>query len=327
MGSRSLQDQSVLYQNLFNQIYKEILDSMNHYDIKNFIIDGEITCFDHKKKTFINFQELRKKINAFDENTNHLQYFYIAFDLLYFNDKNIHLLDIEKRKEILRKSFQSKFKNVLVEKGKVLDLRMLDNSKEEIIDYFNFSKKLNCEGIIGKEISMNSQYNFGKRKWLKLKELDYTMSDTLDLVPIAGYQGKGNSKNLITSFLVASYDPLTKSFHAVSKVGTGFNIQDLIEFKERSNKNLLDEMPDNYFVPKFERPSHFFKAFEVWEIGFDSFSESMNYSIGKEIILKNKGLSLRFPRFIKLRNDKIVSRASTNDFIIELYNIFNSIDD
>lgn len=64
-----------------------------------------------------------------------------------------------------------------------------------------------------------------RSNWIKLKRglLEENFQESLDLVPIAAYYGKGKNKNLISSFLMAAYDPLTDSFEAVTKLGTGFS--------------------------------------------------------------------------------------------------------
>jgi DNA ligase 1 len=75
----------------------------------------------------------------------------------------------------------------------------------------------------------------GKRinTWLKLKNIALSsgMRDTLDLVPIAAFYGKGNRTGLYGSFLMASYNSNTKMFESVCKLGTGFSWEQLQTLK------------------------------------------------------------------------------------------------
>lgn len=66
----------------------------------------------------------------------------------------------------------------------------------------------------------------GKRSnhWVKLKNIALSggVQDTLDLVPIAAYYGKGNRTGMYGSFLMAAYNPTQNTFESVCKLGTGF---------------------------------------------------------------------------------------------------------
>jgi len=332
MGSRNFEDQSDLYHSLKNEIEAEITQYNKTNKLKqisNFILDGEIVCYSKKEKCFVDFQELRKKkvdiiLVSNSDNYSYLssqdkQYFFIAFDIIYINNNVVTDLELQERKRILKEFFFKKFKRIIVEEGLIIDLKNLDKAKLQIIEYFNFSRRLNCEGLVAKDLGKTSIYQFGKRRWYKLKTLNLMMTDTVDLVPIAGFIGKGSTGKLMNSFLVAAYNPDKDVYIGVCKLGTGFMQQDLEEITKRFSARLLNEMPNNYRIPNLLRPHFFFKPTEVWEVGYDSFSESMNYSIGKDVIDQNKGLSLRFPRFIRYRFDKKCHEATTPELIIELY--------
>lgn len=330
MASRSSQNQTDLYQHLKIEIQQQVLQFNKKNPssrIDNFIIDGEIICYSRKYKNFTNFQELRKKLNVNnDKQDREYQYFFVAFDILYLNNINLHEAQINQRKNFLCHNFYKKFSSILVEPGKIIDLNNLKKAKSEIIKKFKYAKSVNCEGLVVKEIGKTSMYQFGKRKWYKLKTLNKSFADTLDLIPIAGFIGKGSSNDQMNSFLVAVFDPVSKFFVGICKLGTGFEQQDLVDIQKRFLPNLLKEAPDNYIIPRLLRPTFIFKPTEVWEVGFDSFSESLNYSLGKGHVLENKGLSLRFPRFIRFRPDKTVFQCSTPEEIKLLYNNLNRRD-
>ena len=53
------------------------------------------------------------------------------------------------------------------------------------------------------------------------------MRDTLDLVPIGAFYGKGNRTGMYGSFLMASYNHNTNQFESICKLGTGFKMHEL----------------------------------------------------------------------------------------------------
>lgn len=53
------------------------------------------------------------------------------------------------------------------------------------------------------------------------------MRDTLDLVPIGGYYGKGLRTGLFGSYLMAAYNSTSQRFETVCKLGTGFTMEQL----------------------------------------------------------------------------------------------------
>jgi DNA ligase 1 len=75
--------------------------------------------------------------------------------------------------------------------------------------------------------------------WMKLKNtaLSSGMRDSLDLVPIGAYYGKGNRAGRYGSFLMASYNSSTKRFESICKLGTGFTWEQLsqVSLEELSN--------------------------------------------------------------------------------------------
>lgn len=166
LASRNLNLQNDLYYILKNNIEKELKKIKN---INNFILDGEIVLFDKERNKFSHFQDLRKK----EENTEfykNKEFYFIAFDILYLNDKDISHLNLENRKLILENYFFKKFKYIVLELGERISLlnQNLQQTRQAIITKFNFAKDLNCEGLIIKSIGKQTEYPFGKRKWHKV---------------------------------------------------------------------------------------------------------------------------------------------------------------
>ena len=99
---------------------------------------------------------------------------------------------------------------------------------------------------------------------------------------------------------MSAYDAKENKFHSVCKVGTGFNQEELEKLTENLNSSLINTPKDNYVIPNKLKPDGYFNPDQVWEIGFDKFSESNIYLtyLNRKLF---KGVSLRFPRFIRIR--------------------------
>jgi DNA ligase-1 len=66
-------------------------------------------------------------------------------------------------------------------------------------------------------------------------------------------------------------------------------------------------------------PDVWFEPQEVWEMAFADITISPTYTAAIGLVNEEKGLSLRFPRFLKKRDDKGIEEASTNEFLAALW--------
>ncbi|KAK5662542.1 hypothetical protein OQA88_8454 [Cercophora sp. LCS_1] len=162
--------------------------------------------------------------------------------------------------------------------------------------------------------------------WLKVKK-DYNSSfDTLDLIPIAGWHGQGRKAKWWSPILMAVRNEETGSFEAVCKCMSGFT-----DGFYKTNKEFYDDgtesgEPKNVHIkqPGFieysgPAPDVWFEPQEVWEMAFADITISPTYTAAIGLVQEDKGLSLRFPRFLKKRDDKGIEEASTNEFLASLW--------
>lgn len=156
--------------------------------------------------------------------------------------------------------------------------------------------------------------------WLKVKKDYSTTSDTIDLIPIAAWHGQGRKAKWWSPILLAVRNPTTGSLEAVTKCISGFTDKFYKENKERYNEDTGDNLiPRPAYVEYPGRPDVWFEPQEVWEMAFADVTKSPTYLAAIGLVDEDRGLSMRFPRFLKIREDKGIDEASTADDLAELW--------
>lgn len=168
-----------------------------------------------------------------------------------------------------------------------------------------------------------STYEPDKRldSWLKVKK-DYSSTfDSLDLIPIAGWHGQGRKAAWWSPILLAVRDPESGQLQAVCKCISGFTdafYKANKEFYDEDGPNILPGKP-GYVEYNAGNPDVWFEPQEVWEMAFADITLSPVYTAAIGLVNEDRGLSLRFPRFLRKREDKSIDEASTSDFLAGLY--------
>lgn len=155
--------------------------------------------------------------------------------------------------------------------------------------------------------------------WLKVKKDYNTSADTIDLIPVAGWHGQGRKAKWWSPILLAVRNPETGSLEAVTKCISGFT-----DKFYQANKEKYQEGSDNVidrpgYIEYNGHPDVWFEPQEVWEMAFADITKSPTYLAALGLVDDERGLSMRFPRFLKVREDKSIEEASTSDFLAELW--------
>jgi len=267
-----------------------------HVKAESAILDGEAVAVDENGKPRA-FQEIlkrfRRKYNV-EEKALGIPIQLNLFDIMYLNGKTLIDLPLIERRKALESCVESSTedsKSICVAKQVITgDLELIEQIYKEAL-------KAGHEGLMVK--NPNSVYSPGKRgkNWIKKKPL----METLDLVIVGAEWGFGRRANLIGSYTVACYDPETGRFLQVGKVGTGLTDDQLKELTEMLSDLMEGGEAGGVFAvrPKI-----------VLEIAFEEIQKSPNY---------NSGFALRFPRFIRIRDDKDPEEADTIQRIEKVY--------
>ncbi|KAK1787571.1 hypothetical protein P4O66_016069, partial [Electrophorus voltai] len=177
------------------------------------------------------------------------------------------------------------------------------------------------EGLVLKDVK--GLYEPGKRHWLKVKK-DYlnegAMADTADLVVLGAFYGSGSKGGIMSSFLMGCYDPEAKKWCTVTKCSGGYDDATLARLQKELDVIKIGKDPSkipgwlkiikNYYPDFLIRDPE--KA-PVWEITGAEFSKSEMHTAD--------GISIRFPRCTRMRDDKDWKTATNLPQLKELYRI------
>lgn len=104
----------------------------------------------------------------------------------------------------------------------------------------------------------------------------------------------------------------------ITKIGTGFSDQDLADHFKSLKEHVISG-PRGYFQIADEAPEVWFDAVQVWEVKVADLSISPKYKAAVGLVDPEKGISLRFPRFERVRTDKKPEESTSSEQVAELY--------
>ena len=166
-----------------------------------------------------------------------------------------------------------------------------------------------------------STYEPDKRldSWLKVKKDYNSAADTIDLIPVAGWHGQGRKAKWWSPILLACRNPETGALEVVTKCISGFTDKFYQSNKDKYAEGSQNVISRPSYIEYNGYPDVWFEPQEVWEMAFADITLSPTYTAAIGLVSEDRGLSMRFPRFLKLREDKSIEEASTTEFLANLY--------
>lgn len=281
------------------------------------IVEGECVAVDSQTGDMLPFQiisQRRGRKFEIEKMSEEVPITLFLFDLLYLQGRDMTNVPYPERRRALVQITTNSDRVRVSEQFTV-------NEPERIEELMNQAVASGCEGLVIKSISKESIYQAGARGWLWIKykrSYKAEVQDTVDLVPVGAFAGRGRRAGGYGALLMATYNSKEDTFETLCKLGSGFTDQDLANLpqtmapyvisKEHPRVNSL-MTPDIWFVPAI-----------VLEVAADEITLSPLHTCGRGAIRPNSGLALRFPRFTgNWRKDKLAEDATSSQETLEMY--------
>ncbi len=286
----------------YTSMFPDMIDPLRRaIKAEKAIVDGELVAIDPETKKPMPFQEVLKRRRKYgiEKTAKQIPVELHLFDVLLVDDRAMLERPYVERRKILEKIIEENEKVFIVEQ-KVL------SREEEIREFSDYAIKIGHEGLLAKEL--NSPYRAGRREflWLKIKPV----LETLDLVVVGVLYGKGKRAGVFGSYILAARDPASGKFKTVTKCGSGFTDEDLKDLTELFQPLILQK-PDPSVDIEIDVDAHVEPKI-VFEVAYEEIQASPEEK-------HTSGFGLRFPRFIRIREDKRPEEAATINEIAELY--------
>jgi DNA ligase-1 len=240
------------------------------------ILDGEAVAMKDGRPMPFQFvlRRFRRKYDV-EEHAGKIELVPNIFDILVLDGETLIDLPLRERRRLLEGALSDHVAPQLV-----------SGDPAAIGEFYQAALDAGHEGIMVKDLDSRYQPGVRGKHWVKVKP----EVDTLDLAVIGGEWGEGRRAHLFGSFLLACQD--RGELLPVGKVATGFT--------DGMLATIHDAMRDLVIADRGKEVS--FEPRVVFEVGYSEIQSSPNYA---------SGFALRFPRFIRLREDKGVEEVET----------------
>ncbi len=296
--------------------YPDVVEYARKYiKAKEAIVEGEIVAYDPDTGELRPFQELMRRKRKHDIHIaiKEIPVKVFLFDLLYADGEDYTVKPLPERRAKLEE---------IIDQTEVFQIAEYIKTKdpEELEKFFLKAIEDGAEGVMIKAIHRNAIYQAGTRGWLWIKyKRDYKseMIDTVDLVVVGAFYGRGRRGGKFGALLMAAYNPEKDVFETVCKVGSGFKDEDIDKLPEMLKPYIIDRkhprvvarmQPDVWVTPAL-----------VAEIIGAELTLSPLHTCCLDVIKPGVGISIRFPRFIRWRPDKSPEDATTSQELLEMY--------
>jgi DNA ligase-1 len=280
------------------------------------ILEGEVVAYDAAAGELRPFGEVmfRRRKHGIDQAVRDVPVGLFCFELLYADGVDLTMQPYPQRRAALAAAVTVSDRLRLTTAVEVADPAALEAAFEQAVTD-------GCEGLVCKAVGPGAVYAAGARGWLWIKlKRDYRteLSDTVDLVIVGAFAGRGRRAGAYGALLLAAYDPAADVFRAVTKCGTGFSDADLAALPARLAPLAAPHRPAR--VDARQEPDVWFEPGLVLEILSAELTLSPNYTAAWDQVKEDRGLAMRFPRFTgRWRDDKAPEDATTTDELAELY--------
>jgi DNA ligase-1 len=285
-------------------------------EAKEAILECECVAVDVDTGEMRPFQELmhRRRKYGVEEAVVDYPVSLFVFDALFVDGRDLTLEPFPVRRRCLEETVQ-------VGDRVRLAKNITTGDAGELERFFLEAIEDGCEGLVCKSVGEDSVYQAGARGWLWIKyKRDYKseMKDTVDLVVVGAFHGRGKRAGTYGALLLASYDAEADTFETVTKCGTGFTDEDLAKLPRMLARHEVKKR--SVRVDSVLEADVWFEPWVVLEVLGAEVTLSPIHTCALGSVREGSGLAIRFPRFTgNYRVDRAPEDATTSAEILEMY--------
>ncbi len=282
---------------------------------QEFIVEGEVVAIDQESGRMLPFQELmhRRRKHGVEEAMSRYPTRVELFDLLFVDGRDFTKEPYPKRRNRLVQLL-SPSEDMAAAEQIVTD----DHDRAEA--FFESALEDGCEGVMAKTLSNKVGYEAGSRGWAWIKyKRDYksSLADTIDLVIVGGFHGRGKRAGKIGGYLLAAPNGQGR-YETACKVATGFSDEALVEMEDKLRSYVTPSRHPS--VDSRLEADVWYRPAIVMEILGAELTISPVHTAALDEIRKGSGLAVRFPRYTgRLRTDKSPDEATSTQELLEMY--------
>ena len=312
-------------------MFPEIVTAAKNLPVKSVILDGEAIAYNPKTGTFSPFQETaqRKRTHDIEAFAKKIPLSVFVFDVLYLNGASLLSKSQRERRKVLERLFGRAERDGTIR----MDEQRVTDDPAVIAAELDAKVAQGLEGLVVKNFA--SPYDAGKRgfHWIKLKGTTALLEklraggrkgesqvlDTIDCVVMGAYRGRGKRTAFGFGGFLLGVRGSDERYYSISRLGTGLSDEQFRQMRSRVAKLRVGAQPKDYAVDREMAPDVWVRPLLVVEILADEISLSSRHTAGRKG--GARGYSLRFPRLVRLRDDKSAGDATSVTEVKKMYKL------
>ncbi len=256
------------------------------------MLDGETVAVDPMTRRPKPFQDILRRFRrkyGVEKKAEEIPFETYIFDVLFLDGELVIDSPLSERR--------AKLETIIDEQKQrfMLAEQLVTSELTDAADFYNRALESGHEGVMVK--NLDSAYIIGSRVgyMYKIKPI----AESLDLVILGAIWGEGKRAGWLSSYYLGARDELGE-YRYVGRVATGVSEQQLADYTELLRPFI--EFTDGREVKLMPEV--------VVEVGYQEIQKSPKY---------DSGFALRFPRVIRLRDDKSTEEVDTLERMEELF--------
>lgn len=277
-------------ENVTNQFPEIVESARDNIEADSAIVEGEVVAInpDRTPKPFQNLSRRIKRKYDIKEIVKKIPVEINLFDIIFLNGKQLLDEEFQDRRKLLQENIQT------TQTFRLAD-QLITEDVKEAEEFYKKALDMGHEGVMVK--TLNAPYQPGSRVgyMYKIKPI----METLDLVVVGATWGEGRRASWLGSYLLATRDQDTGELLTIGRMATGLTDKLLEELTDTLKQDILEQSGTEVKL----------KPTLVMEIAYEEIQKSPTYE---------SGYALRFPRLVRIRDDKGPNDVDTLNRIEEV---------